>query len=255
MANQSPRRPMSKNKQGFTLVELLVVAPIVILVIGGFIGAIIAMTGSVLATRGANLLAYNIQDALNRIETDVRQSGAVLDTNNFDPTYPQGLNDGATKFTTGTSTLVLNTYATDKNPTDADRKIILKTDSAPLMMNTVYFVDNDGTLWRRIIAQTDYDTLGAEGVKPWQQPSCSVINTTNKYCTAKDIRLVDGVGASGFEVKLYNPSDPTNPITDLTGVSDVQVVITITATGSVAGREYTESGKIRAISPKNNTSS
>ena len=51
---------MSKNNNratksfGFTVVELLVIAPIVILTIGAFVATIVNMTGEVLASRGAN---------------------------------------------------------------------------------------------------------------------------------------------------------------------------------------------------------
>ena len=59
-------------QQGFTLIEMLVIAPIVVLAIGAFLTVIISMTGEVLASRGANTLTYNIQDALNRIDQDVK---------------------------------------------------------------------------------------------------------------------------------------------------------------------------------------
>lgn len=59
---------------GFTIVELLVIAPIVILTITAFISVIVNMTGDVLASRSSNLVAYDIQDALSRIEEDVKLS-------------------------------------------------------------------------------------------------------------------------------------------------------------------------------------
>ena len=60
--------------KGFTLVEMMVIAPIVILLIGAFIAAIVGLTGEVMSSRGSNVVAYDLQDALNRIEEDVKLS-------------------------------------------------------------------------------------------------------------------------------------------------------------------------------------
>ena len=62
------------NKKGFTIVELLVVAPTVILAIGAFLVVIIAMVGEAVSTRSLNALTYQTQDALNRIDQDVKSS-------------------------------------------------------------------------------------------------------------------------------------------------------------------------------------
>ena len=94
-------QPMLRNKanNGFTVVEMLVVAPIVILFIGAFISAIVSMTGQVLISRASNSLMYNIQDALNRIEQDTKISNKLLATNDITGlTSPQGYNDDTTPF-------------------------------------------------------------------------------------------------------------------------------------------------------------
>jgi len=52
----------------FTLVEMLVVAPVVILIIGVIINSMIQMTGEIMATRSAALITSDIQEALNTIE-------------------------------------------------------------------------------------------------------------------------------------------------------------------------------------------
>lgn len=146
----------SNETKGFTLVEMLVVAPIVILAIGAFLTVIISMTGEVIASRASNVLTYNVNDALNRVEQDVKQSTTFLAAN----TVPliagnaQGVNDDATGFTnvggsSGTS-LILNMVATTGNPIDsASQYIFLKDqpnpcanpyDNIPLTYNIVYFV-------------------------------------------------------------------------------------------------------------------
>jgi hypothetical protein len=262
-------------KQGFTVVEILIVAPIVILVIGVFISVIVNMTGDVLASRAATTLAYNIQDALNRIDQDVTQSGAYLATNNITLTSPQGYNDDTTNFhnadaTNGTM-LILNTYATTNNPLATTQNTIyypnvpnacgspLINSNMPVMMNTIYFVKNS-TLWRRTIATNLYTTVGCS--VPWQQPSCAP-GISNAFCKTQDVRLIDGIQSSGFSVGYYpSPSSTTpNTIASDSAQTDVArfaalqanstVVVTINATNIVAGRSISQTGTIRTVSPNN----
>jgi hypothetical protein len=173
---------MSNNKSsnlptraGFTIVELLIIAPIVLLTIGAFITAIVNMTGDVLASRGATVLTYNIQDALNRIEDDVKLSTTFLATNNIPLSSPQGYSDDTTAFnnvdaTNGTM-LILNTLATNGNPLVSTSGLVYLTNlpnacnstqlsqNTPMTLNIVYFVRN-GTLWRRTIMPAAYTVFG-----------------------------------------------------------------------------------------------
>lgn len=260
-------------KHGFTIIEILVVAPIVILVIGTFISAIVSMTGEVLVSRGTALLSYNVQDALNRIEQDITTSDAYLATNNINIVSPQGYNNDTTYFhnadTTNGTMLILNTYAATENPLSSTRNTIYipNTPNAcsspsinkniPVVMNTVYFVKNN-TLWRRTIATGSYATIGCS--IPWQQPSCAP-GVTNAFCKTQDIRLVDGIQSGGFSVRYYpSPISTTaSPIASDSTQTDADrlvalqtnstAVVTITATNTIAGRSVTQTGTIRAISP------
>ena len=140
-------------QEGFTLIEMLVVAPIVILTIGAFLTVIISMTGEVLASRASTNLSYNVQDALNRIEQDVKISNGYLATNNVMGTN-QGYNDDTTAFTniggaSGTS-LILNVVGTTINPVSANSAYVyLKNkpnscaapqNNIPFSYNIVYFI-------------------------------------------------------------------------------------------------------------------
>lgn len=262
-------------KRGFTIVEILIVAPIVILVIGVFISVIVSMTGDVLASRGATALAYNIQDALNRIEQDVTTSGAYLATNNITLTSPQGYNDDTTNFhnadaTNGTM-LILNTYATTENPLSSTRNIVyvagqpnpcsslLINANVPVMMNVIYFV-KDNTLWRRVVAPSNYLTVGCN--VPWQQPSCAP-DISGAFCKTQDVRLVDGIQTGGFSVNYYPSPSATIPSaianssaqTDTARFEALQlnstVEVTINATNIVAGRNISQTGTMRTVSPNN----
>lgn len=240
MSTNSSKTPKT---YGFTLVEVLVIAPLVILVIGGFVGAIIAMTGDVLSTRGANKLVYDVHDALNRIETDVRQSAGFLYTNEIIIQSPQGENDDTDKFTADQSTLILKSYATDKNPIDNSHKVLIKN-SNPLTAEIVYFV-KDETLWRRVITPLDFED--DDGMTPWQQPSCTK-NYNKSFCKANDMRLIDGVGSDGFSIEYIEHEG--NSLDDLLVRLAKTIKITIKAKGGTAGREYSESGTVRATIPK-----
>lgn len=239
---------------GFTLVEVAVVMPLVILVIGILVGAIMAMVGNVLVTRADNSLIFNIQEALTKIESDVETSGAYLATNNFAVQSPQGVNDNTDKFTSTAGYLVLNAYATTGNPASADRTLVYEEAAGTcdetngiLMYNIVYFV-KAGSLWRRTVMPNNYNATGTNCSKPWQKPSCSTEKMSEPFCKSKDSKLVNGV--TEFNVKYYNSAD-----TELTAAnlaSSTYIKIEIKAKGSAAGRTFTESGSIRAISPNNN---
>lgn len=280
-------KPLSKQPQatspigGFSLVEMLIVAPIVILMIGIFVSAIVAMTGDILSTRSANSLSYNVQFALDTIATDVKLSGGFLATNNIALSSPQGYNNDTTNFhnadaTNGTM-LILNTYATTSNPLDSTQNLFYMSgqpnacnsaqlsQNPPVMFNVVYFVRNN-TLWRRVIAPANYTTVGCAGGSigsPWQQPSCATIS--GFMCKALDQRLVDGIETGGFSVNYYTTNTSTTPNTIASDNSKSDAVrfaalqttstvsVTINASVTAAGRVTTQSGTIREVSPNNNT--
>jgi type II secretory pathway pseudopilin PulG len=211
------------SKRGFTLVEMLIIAPIVILVIGIFVSAIITMTGDVLAVRGKNALAFNIQDALNRIDQDVKSSGGYLATNNITLTSPQGYDDNTAVFKNADATngtmLILNTYATTANPLSSTRNFVYTTSpnacnsalvsqNQKVAMNVVYFIKNNA-LWRRVIAPSNYATVGCS--VPWQQPTCTP-GYVASFCKTQDMKLVDGVSVSGFALNYYTSAAATTPI-------------------------------------------
>lgn len=277
-------QPMSNNninntisKHGFTIIEILVIAPVVILVIGIFISAIVSMTGDVLAARGSNVLVYNIHNALDHIEQDVKSSGAYLAINNITLSSPQGYNDDSTNFhnadpSNGTM-LIINTYTTTVNPLISTRNVVFTSapyscsspqvnQNPPVMMNVIYFVKGN-TLWRRTIAPSFYNTVGCS--VPWQQPSCAP-GVSGAICKTQDIRLVDGIDVgSGFSVNYY--PDPASTTANATASNDTladnvrlaalqttnTVAITISATNNVAGHSISQTATIRAVSPNNNT--
>jgi len=258
--------------RGFTFVEMLVVAPIVILTIGSFIALIIVMSGDVLAARAQNILAYNIQDALTRIENDIKSSSRFLATNSFSLTTPQGYNDATSTFynvdaTQGT-VLILEQNATTQNPSSSPSSFAYLAnqpyscaspslrDNAIMTYNVVYFVKGtglDATLWRRTLMPANYASAGCN--VPWQQPSCT---TPAGFCITNDIELVKGVTTSDFSVQYFAAANSTSPNASVSSTATAPATrqttletlttanISIRANALVAGRDVTWAGSLRA---------
>jgi type II secretory pathway pseudopilin PulG len=266
---------------GFSLVEMLVVAPIVILMIGIFITTIISMTGDALSNRASNVAVYEIQDALSKIDQDIKISGGVLATNNIVLSSPQGYDDKIQNFdnasTANGSMLVLNMYATTNNPYNSDRNIMYLSNrpnacnsanlnqNQAMTYNVVYFT-KDESLWRRTLMPMGYDSMGcANGSvsSPWQQPSCKP-TITGGLCATQDEKLINNIKASDFVVNYYPSIESTtdNIVASDPSASDIDrqnalkingtVGINVTTSGTVAGRDIGQSGSIRSTSTNDN---
>ena len=265
----------SPNKQaGFTLVEMLVVAPIVILALGAFITVMVTLTGQVLKTQAQNSMVYSAQDALNVIERDVKLSGAFLAGNEIAGPSPQGYTNGTAPVNSFTNVgsngnmLILRTFATNMNPMEAARTPVYtnmpsgdcseKTTNKLLTYNAVYFTktNSDGTktLWRRVIMQQGRGTPGLCDT-PWQLPSCAP-GVSGTVCKSNDIRLLDNV--SEFNIDYFSSPTASAPNGGATstintlaaraaimdGIETIRV--TLSAETTVAGRPVDHTASIRA---------
>lgn len=259
--------------RGFTLVEMIIIAPVVILAIGAFIATVINMTGEVMSSRGANTISYELQDTLNRIEQDVKLSTTFLAQNSisFSSSNPQGLGDGTENFTnidnSGNAVLILSALATNGNPlSEGVGNIYLNEPETcasgnyptnrPLLINIVYFVDEDGTMWRRTIMPTNYTSGDLCGGTVWQQPSCSP-GTSHSYCKTDDIKLIEGVSSEDFKLRYFasaleeseieeavNPSlDVSQRNSALNGAQSLSV--SLTSKKTIAGRDISRTGDLR----------
>lgn len=100
------RRP---NMAGFTLIEVAIVSPIVILVVGALIVMAVSLTGSAMRSTSRAHMQNDVLGALDRLEQDVRLSTKVEVTVN-----------AANQITR----IELRSFATDKNPLNNDRRLI-----------------------------------------------------------------------------------------------------------------------------------
>lgn len=274
--------PTHSEQKGFTLIEMLVVAPIVILAIGAFLTVIISMTGEVLSSRASNTLSYDIQDALTRIDQDVKLSSTFLAQNSItlNATEQQGYNNDATNFTNidGTSgtSLILNSVVTNDNPTSASAGVVYLANqpnacassdvklNKPLTMNIVYFV-KDNALWRRTIMPSNLPSAPVTCSSPWQQASCATGYTPGNLCKTNDVKLVDGVTNNTFSISYFsNPSsttpntvvstDPSAEVRNAAFTAIPTVNVSISSSQTVAGRTIERSASIRSTRLESNAS-
>jgi hypothetical protein len=222
-----------QTSKGFTLVEVLVIAPIVILAIGTFIGLMVSLVGNVIVTRNSTSQTFDITSALDQMEQDVRLSTEFPVTTGTLPS-PQGRNNnftGTSAFTSSDS-LVLTTAATDRPPSDANRRILYYanqpnpctdtnlTNSPNVVYNRIFTVTNiyfikDSALWKRTyvptyntsISSPDQNTLCTSSVySPWPRNTCSPGYTASR-CQTQDTKLVDNITSSS--VKYFATSGST----------------------------------------------
>lgn len=228
----------TKSSGGFTLVEVVVVAPLIILFIGTFIGLIMALTGDGLRLRESNASSYDIQDALMNIESTA--SVATSFQSSTGPlTSPQGKNDSAAAFTTTESgkpdTLIITSAATTKNPLDPTSEMIYSniggcpSATQPFTYTSVYFVA-DKTLYKRVIVPTSGDCS-----TPWQRSSCTMalVATNSTVCKASDEKLLEGVDSMTTEYYANSASTValSKNAAELAGSVSVQIALDRTVAG------------------------
>ena len=252
--------PINRAKQsGFTLIEMLIIAPIVILAIGGFVALMVNMVGEVIVTREESGLAFETQQALDRIEQDVRLSTQFLVTSGT-LTSPQGSDDNAAAFSNASNALLLSTLATDKNPADVSRGLIYIANqpnpcgsdqryNRVLLTKVLYFIKN-GSLWRRTVVPTwntnSAATADANTVcsAPWQVNSCSPGYTNTTQCQTNDEKIMDNITA--LNVQYYADAAGTTPLTAAEATSSGSINVTINSSKTVSGGNVvTDSGNVR----------
>ena len=258
MQYSSKTNPSQQSAAGFTLIEMLVIAPIVILAIGGFIALMVNMVGNVLVTRDQTNMIYESQDALNRIEDDIRLSSQFLTTTGT-LSSPQGSDSnftGTAAFSNSSNTLILSTYTTTKNPGDSTRELVYfrnqpnacdsqKIFNKVLNGQIIYFIKN-GSLWRRTIlpsyntnATPDLQTVCAT---PWQLNSCSPGYSASR-CQTNDVEVMKNI--SSLTVEYYSTPSSTTNIGASSANAATSVKVTTNGSKTTAGRPVSVSQSTR----------
>jgi competence protein ComGC len=247
-----------RHSAGFTLVEMLVVAPVVILVIGAFVAVMTSIVGDVLLTRDRSAITFETQDALDRIEQDTRLATQFLTTTGT-LASPQGSDSNftGTAAFTNTGNLILSTNATDKSPSEPTRQIVYRANqpnacgatqsfNVVLPVQIIYFVKS-GSLWRRTVVPT-YNTNATVDantvcVAPWQRNTCSPPYTASARCQTNDTEIMQDVDT--FDVKYYLNAGAATDLGDASAGNASTIEVTINGKKTTAGRQFTTSGVLQ----------
>lgn len=240
------------NQKGFTLVEMLVIAPIALLIITGFIALMVTMVGDVIASRTYNTMTYDIQSALDTIERDVNLSTEFLATSGSLPT-PQGKNGATSAFTSTSGDLIMGAIATDKNPLDPTRRFIYYDTPyacdklADLYKNRIFFTTvaytvRDGSLWRRTYVPNRNPSFNF-CAPVWQVNSCAPGYTASR-CDTNDAEVLKNV--KDFDVSYYSTPGSTTKLPASSATSASTIRVSIESEQSASGRTITAESSVRA---------
>lgn len=245
-----------KREGGFTLVEIAVVVPIMmVIIIGLFTLLTYLLQSSASEQVGAQNLS-EIHSGLGAIESD-----AAL-TNSFLPVLDDGITDptqaGGWSYTgSGPSSrvLILRSFATTANPQSNDRQPVFINSQGcsaaelyyndALTYDTVYFV-KDSTLYRRRLLNTGKSTC--TGL--YQKQSCPDKTSGTPGCAADDEAIVTDV--VNFSVSYYAASDSSDALlaySDGTGQQQVadadSAIVTIGVSRKAYGQDLASTQSLR----------
>lgn len=217
--------------KGFTILELVVIAPIIVLAVAGIMTALAAIVNSV-AIQSANISSINgVQFVYDRLEQDIKYGLSY-----FPSTLPASLSDmnspvggvdykyrGTLK--NGTSNTDLNTVfiqsynqtsSTTSNLSNSSLPVTWGNCGSTLKINSmtgiplavIYYV-NQGTLYRRTVVHNDtFNSSIAKCGTPRIQQSCQSPPQTK--CTVRDQAILQDV--TQFKINYYLNSTDSLPI-------------------------------------------
>src|SRR3990167_6065411 len=212
-----------KRQNGFTIVELMVTMAVGAVLVVATVGMYLTVLGQSPVIKTRNTLSTNLQNALNRINDDVRRSSNVtvynLTADPNAPTTKTGYTDvpGPDPDTNdqyfwrmGENRLLLN-----QTPVNSSGNPIYdNVEYAAGKKNTIIYYVRDGALYRRVIAAAD----GANAIS-----TATCTRVPEGGCINSDIKLVDNLrsslGAAAFKVVYYERNGNPIPYTskDSTG--------------------------------------
>jgi type II secretory pathway pseudopilin PulG len=262
----------SGREAGFTLVEVAVVVPMIILVIVGILALLITLVGSNVQQSTRSALVNNTRVALTSIEKDVDASSTFLADTLPSATFKDFNEPGLSgsyktngSLASGAASANLNTlfiqgYNQIADPADTTgTKIIGAFKGTPpcsginfaqtaniVPVAVLYFVTNS-TLYRRtIIDRTNPTTCGPLLIKQ-SCPTGSDANTPS--CLVKDTALLNNV--SQFKIDYYLNAADTTPLnayvaTPTPPIDQAKAIVaTITSFTNSAGNRVSHSASLR----------
>lgn len=201
------------NTQGFTLVELLIVAPILILSAFVTFGYLLDLYGQTIVNSAEVNLQLEAQNVLTTIQDDLLFSAGFGETLSSDEvsavTDPNEPVDGWSAFTTPSTLIVIETALTAQRQ-DPNRDFVRRNffgctsakESNPRTYNNMVFFVEDGSLYRRILPSGNSATLCDT---PWRERTCPA-TTASDSCRA-DPKLTDKIQT--FNITYINDQEQT----------------------------------------------
>lgn len=251
---QATKKP---HTQGFTLIEVLLVFPMLLIAIAGMLAVLIVLLQQNTSQRASLNVTYQTQQALDIMDNDIRYSShflvaadpSPLNTDNYGSDN-SGQAWSYKDYDAQHRVLIVRAYSSTDNLLSDSRKNVYinqvgctgssKYANPTLQYDIIYFIRNN-TLFKRIIVDTTTATCDAQ----YQVQSCPIDVTypRNSVCKADDEVLLEN--ATGMTIQYYvNPSDST-PIdafnsNDPTILDSAQsALITLTSSTTVSGEPVT----------------
>lgn len=220
----------TSHSRGFTLIEVLVISPLIILLIGSIVYFLTTLTGDSLRAREKNAVAYDVQSGLDGIESfGAISTGFPATTGALPAPLGNGTGSNPTNAFLTTSNvdyksdvLIMNVMAANKNPLSPTREIVYRNTSGncsivesagsttPTYM-LVYFV-RDGALWKRTVRANGPSNVNICSSSTlswvWYRLTCTSSNVGTGVCVVPDEKLASGV--TNFKVTYYNSPSGNN---------------------------------------------
>lgn len=238
------------NQRGFTLVEVAVIAPVMILIALSIVAILIALVSSTVGPNARSILIQQGQKSFDSIESDVNNSSGLL------PTLPANFTDNAagdySSPPSGTTVLRIQTYDQIQNPNDSSGTKVIPAfkDTSPCSNTTVldsnnivpivviYFVKNN-TLYRRTLTDTTTPTPTTCGTKLAKSTGCG-------DCTSEDIALLRADSVTKFEVTYYDSVVLDSNPNSVASASSKSAKITIESSLEAGGDTIKYTANLRA---------
>lgn len=269
------------DQKGFTLVEMLIIAPFVLLVIGVLVVFLVVQTSDTLRQAQRNTMAYEVQNALNSIESDTTYATsfntvlAASELTSISGVVPQGPGAefdpnffaSAELTHSADEAIIIKAPATTASPLSATRTLVYldkpdATCSSDTINNNdvaqvlyVYFVKNN-ILWRRTI-MVKTSASACSGYSIWQKSSCPEAYVTSTYssvCKVSDEKLTENI--SKVSVQYYQHANSTTALTTSGGYytwkatsppQSISVSITTSSSGDVEPITFTSSLRVSSV--------
>lgn len=224
-----------REEKGFTLIEILVIAPVLMLVVMMAMSFLFTQFGQLTQQGAALNLKTEAQTATFSMQDDLIYASSFLNTMNPNLEDNYAPNGGWTADTSPNKTLLISTVALTKNRRHSDRSPVyvntlgctpddVKEQNEELQNNIIYFVNGTNLYKRTITAPSSMNTCGTS----YQTQTCPEANS-GPSCKAD--RLI----TDKLDSIQYTFYDENNNV-----VTDPQLAIKVTVLISLKDRANAE---------------